>query len=108
MSCVVLPSPLPAASSGSLLLREERITPGLPQLSAAVTAATASSMRWFGGHRLAGLRDKARDGGSVSDTATWKLQAVAVPLAGVAVEVTSVVPTGKNEPDAGDVVTTPQ
>src|SRR5713101_475794 len=59
---------------------------------------------WFGGHSPAGSADSALIfGASLSRTVTLKLQLA--PL--LSVQVTGVVPTGKNDPEAGLQVTGP-
>src|SRR5215831_14291243 len=111
MSCEVLPSPAPVASSASLLDRPERTTLTGAQLSAAATAASMSTIRWLGGQRDSRLRVAASVGASVSFTVTLKPQAPRAAWPGeVAVPVpsTPVVPTGKKEPAAGCEATSPQ
>src|SRR5213592_4650056 len=69
MSPVVLPSPLPVASSGSLLVAETNTAPAVgSQTSLTNQAACMDTIRWFGGHGVAGLSVKLRDGGIVSRT----------------------------------------
>ena len=64
-----------------------------------------SRIWWFGGDSIAGDADGLlRAGGCASLTVTLKL--LLAPE--VEVVVTVVVPTGKNDPDAGLVVNTPQ
>jgi hypothetical protein len=64
-----------------------------------------SRIEWFGGQRTAGLATGSlRVGDSVSLTMTSKL----LLAPDVDVTVTVVVPTGKNDPEAGLLVSTPQ
>ena len=95
MSPVVVPSPLPGASSGSLLVAEARNTPA-PRSHTSLTchAAFTGTIRWFGGHSVAGLSVRFRVGGGVSRTTTDDVQVAWFPETSVAVNMTLVVPRG--------------
>jgi len=64
---------------------------------------------WFAGHSDEGLADAPlMTGPSVSLTVTLNVQEALLPAASVAVQVTVVVPTGKNDPEGGlQFATTP-
>ena len=95
MSPVVLPSPLPGASSGSLLVTEAKVTAAAgSQTSLTCHAACTGTIRWFGGQSVVGLSVRVRDGGVVSRTWTDDVQVAVLPEASVAVKVTPVVPSG--------------
>ena len=80
MSPVVLPSPLPGASSGSLLVAEARNTPAAgSQKSLTCQAACTGTIRWFGDHSVVGLSFRIRDGGVVSTTDTVACAAALAP-----------------------------
>src|SRR5207249_1371293 len=88
MSPVVFPSPLPDASSGSLLVTEARIAPAVGSHASLICqAAWTGTIRWFGGHRVVGLNARATDGGVVSRTCTEDVQVTVFPEASLAVNV---------------------
>jgi hypothetical protein len=110
MSLIVLPSLLPGASSGSSLLTLA-ITTLLIKLPLQLSVALATSSLtvtvwywWFGGHSSICAVVVVICGASVSLTVTVKLQLGPACV----LQVTVVVPTGKNEPDDGLQVTVPQ
>src|SRR2546422_8897384 len=95
MSSEVLPSPIPDASSGSLLIAEIRSRPAPPShTSFTCHAACTGTILWFGGHSTVGFRERVSCGGIVSLTVTGAVQLAEFPEASVAVKVTGVVPRG--------------
>src|SRR5262245_19315710 len=95
MSPVVLPSPVPGASSGSLLVAEVRTTPGaVSQMSLPCQVACTGTKRWLGGNSVVGLSVSVRDGGVVSRTTTDEAQVAVFPEASVAVNATPDRPNG--------------
>src|SRR5882672_5035346 len=93
MSPVVFPSPLPWASSGSLLVAEIRMAPAVgSHTSLTCHAVWTGTSRWLGGQSEAGSVCIVRLGGSVSRTVTAVVQVAGLPAASVALKLTSVVP----------------
>jgi hypothetical protein len=76
-----------------------------PQLSAAVTVKNTTALQTPVSVPCVMGPGQVMVGGSVSVTVTVKLHEAVLPLPSVAVQVTAVTPTGKNEPDAGAHVT---
>jgi hypothetical protein len=77
-------------------------------LSVATLTSPTLSKLWFSGHREVSATEQVTAGAWQSFTVTLKLQPEVLPAASVAVQATVVVPTGKNEPDAGEqLVVTP-
>jgi len=95
MSPVVFPSPLPGASSDSLLATAASTALAFgSQTSVTCHADCTGTIRWFGGHRVVGLSVKVRDGGIVSCTTTDEAHVAWFPVASVEVKATPVVPSG--------------
>src|SRR6266446_646431 len=95
MSSVVLPSPVPGASSGSLLVAEARtVLAAGSHTSLTCHTACTGTIRWFGGQSVVGPNAKLRDGAIVSRTCTDDVQVAVFPDGSVALKVTPVVPNG--------------
>src|SRR5258705_1011367 len=94
MSGEVLPSPVPLSGS-SLTIETSRIDGAGSHVSVATIVAVIVTSLWLGGQRCAGLTLIVNDGAVVSTTPTDCVSVPALPLASVAVQVTTVVPSGK-------------
>ena len=89
MSPIVFPSPVPGASSSSLLVTEASTAPAVrSQTSLTCQAACTGTIRWFGGQSTSGSIVSVSVGGVVSRTTSDVAQVATLPEASVAVKVT--------------------
>ena len=95
MSPVVSPSPIPGASSGSLLVADTSATPA-PGSHASLTCqlTCTGTIRWFGGQSSGWSTTRLRAGGVASATVTVEVQVATFPELSVAVNTTRVMPSG--------------
>src|SRR2546425_12616781 len=95
MSPVVFPSPLPRASSGSLLIAETRTAPAVgSHTSLTCHAACTATIRWFGGHSRVGFMVSVIRGGVVAWIVTFGTHLATFPEESGAVNLTDVTPSG--------------